>query len=43
MSKSVTDNSKSFYAFIRSKAKPKDTVGSLTDENGKLVKEDIDM
>ena len=43
MSKSVTENPKSLYACIMSKAKTKDTEGPLTDENGKLVKEETDM
>ena len=43
MAKFVTETPKSFYANIRSKAKTKDTVGHLTDENGKLGKEEIYM
>ena len=39
MAKSVTESSKSFYAYARSKAKIKDMVSPLTDENRKFVTE----
>ena len=38
--KSVTENSTSFYAYTRSKAKTKDTVGTLNDKNEKWVTEE---
>ena len=43
LAKSVTENPMSFYLYIRSKAKTKDTVGPLTDKTGKVVKEEIDV
>ena len=37
------ENSKSFYAYVRSKQRTKDTVGPLKDQNGNVITNDIDQ
>jgi hypothetical protein len=39
---SIKQNPKSFYSYVRSRAKTKDKVGPLKDQNGKLVLDDKD-
>ena len=39
---SIKRNPKSFYSYVRSRAKTKDKVGPLKDENGKLLLDDKD-
>ena len=41
--KGYKDQSKSFYTYVRSKSKVKDSVGPLKDSNGKLVSEKEEM
>ena len=40
--KSIKINPKSFYSYVRSRAKTKDKVGPLKDANGKLILDDND-
>ena len=43
LAKDIKTNPKSFYAYVRSKSKVKDSVGPLKDSNGNLVSEKEEM
>jgi len=41
--KDIKNNPKAFYSYVRSKSRTKDKIGPVTDSNGRLVDDDLEM